>query len=138
MKKKSPRGRKRIEFTEDMWSQAEKMAYIQCTGEEIASILGVHYDTLEARLKENGYQNFSEWFKKHSAGGKMALRRRQFSMSERSVPMAIWLGKQYLGQSDQSMLEMSSVVRPAFDTDKMTKEEYKEFARDQFRKMKGE
>lgn len=36
----------------------------------------------------------------HSVGGKISLRRWQFKMAEHSVPMAIWLGKQYLGQRD--------------------------------------
>ena len=31
---------------------------------------------------------------------KIKLRRTQFKLAEHSVPMAIWLGKQYLGQRD--------------------------------------
>ena len=30
----------------------------------------------------------------------MSLRRNQFRLSEKSAAMAIWLGKQYLGQRD--------------------------------------
>lgn len=39
-------------------------------------------------------------FKKKSAGGKMSLRRYQFELAKKNASMAIWLGKQYLGQSD--------------------------------------
>jgi hypothetical protein len=38
-------------------------------------------------------------------GGRMeglaSLRRKQFTMAESNASMAIWLGKQYLGQKDQ-------------------------------------
>ena len=37
---------------------------------------------------------------KRSAGGLTSLRRIQFSMAHTNVAMAIWLGKQYLGQKD--------------------------------------
>ena len=93
-----PAGRPKIELTEKDWEQAEKMAYIWCTGEEIAAILGISYDTLERRIIERGYKNFADWYKKHESGGKMALRRHQARMAEKNATMAIWLGKQNLGQ----------------------------------------
>lgn len=42
--------------------------------------------------------HFAEAFKKHSGQGKIALRRNQLRLSEKSAAMAIWLGKQWLGQ----------------------------------------
>src|SRR5712672_1533142 len=81
---------------------AEKLAHIQCTQTEIASTLGVSVDTL-ARNK-----NFAEIYKRGSEGGRKSLRRMQFeSASKGSIAMQIWLGKQYLGQSDH----MTSEVR---------------------------
>jgi hypothetical protein len=77
------------------------MAHIQGTRDEIAYILGISNDTLERRLKEQGYATFSEWWTKYSAGGKMSLRRYQFEMAKTNATMAIWLGKQYLGQKDK-------------------------------------
>ena len=94
-------GRPKIILTEEQWTLAERMAQVQGTGEEIAAVLGINYDTLDARIKDKGYANFSEWFAQKAAGGKISLRRRQFKMSETSPAMAIWLGKQYLGQSDK-------------------------------------
>ena len=43
---------------------------------------------------------FSEAYKMFSAQGKMSLRRYQFKMAEHNPTMAIWLGKQILGQAD--------------------------------------
>jgi len=91
-------GRPKIEVN---WAQAEKMASIHCTGEEIANVLGFSYDTLERRIKEDGWVNFAEWFKRHSATGKMSLRRMQFELAKKgNATMQIWLGKNYLGQVD--------------------------------------
>lgn len=122
------------EMTDKMWLYAEKMAFIQCTGEEIACCLNMHYDTLLAHINRRGYASFSEWHKIHSAGGKMSLRRKQFKMAQESVPMAIWLGKQYLGQKEQTeanysvhqmrlpttdKLQQLVANDPAFKTDKI-------------------
>ena len=68
-------GRPKIELTDSDWEQLEKMAQIHCTGDEMADILGMHYDTLKARVVESGFDSFSEWYKMFSAGGKRALRR---------------------------------------------------------------
>lgn len=39
---------------------------------------------------------------------KIRLRRNQFKLSERSASMAIWLGKQYLGQKDSIEVSQTS------------------------------
>lgn len=50
--------------------------------------------------------SFAEAFKTWSADGKISLRRNQFRMAEHNVSMAIWLGKQYLGQKDQQDIKV--------------------------------
>lgn len=82
------------------YDNLQSLVEIQCTGEECASVLKVDYDTLDSNLKRKYGYGFSEYFKKHSGAGKASLRRRQFRMSETNPAMAIWLGKQYLGQKD--------------------------------------
>lgn len=72
----------------------EKLANIQCTQEEIASFLGISSRTL---LRD---EKFKELFAKGRESGKMSLRRIQWKHAEKSATMAIWLGKQYLGQKD--------------------------------------
>lgn len=84
------------------YSLVENLCAIQCTGEEVASVLGIDYDTLNARIKEEYDVSFSEYYKKHAETGKMSLRRLQWRAAERgNVSMLIWLGKQYLGQTDK-------------------------------------
>jgi hypothetical protein len=48
-------------------------------------------------------KSFSDIYKSLSEGGKSSLRRWQFKKAQDgSVPMLIWLGKQYLGQRDRT------------------------------------
>src|SRR5215472_1243756 len=79
----------------------EKLAHIQCTYGEIASTLGVSVDTLQRN------KDFAVVYKRGAEGGRKSLRRMQFeSANKGNVVMQIWLGKQYLGQSDQGTLEV--------------------------------
>ena len=81
----------------------QKLCEIQCTGEEIASVLGVSYSTLKRRIQECGYGNFEQYYKKNSQVGKASLRRMQWGSAVKgNVPMQIWLGKQFLGQRDKT------------------------------------
>jgi hypothetical protein len=43
---------------------------------------------------------FADTYKSKSQVGKSSLRRAQWKLAEKNASMAIWLGKQYLGQRD--------------------------------------
>ena len=90
------------------WQQFEELCKIQCKEEEICCVLGaaegmngLSVDTLNTKIKEHYGCGFSEAYKRFSGYGKAGLRRLQFRLAERSPAMAIWLGKQYLGQSEK-------------------------------------
>lgn len=80
--------------------QFESLCAIQCTSEEICAVLDVSDKVLENWCRDTYGENFSVVFAQKRAGGKASLRRNQWRMSETNPTMAIWLGKQYLGQSD--------------------------------------
>lgn len=82
-------------------STFEELCKIQCTLVEIAGVLRVSEDTVERWCKRTYKESFAEAYKKHSAEGRTSLRRAQFRMAEKNPALAIWLGKQYLGQSDK-------------------------------------
>lgn len=79
----------------------EKLCVLQCTQEEICGWFGVTDKTLNSWCKRTYEQSFSEIFKEKRGVGKISLRRAQFRLAEKNANMAIWLGKQYLGQSDR-------------------------------------
>jgi hypothetical protein len=82
------------------WKIFEQLCHIQCTQSEIASFLHIHHETLITRVEKNYDDCFSSVYKKFAEGGKQSLRRMQWTQAEKSCAMAIWLGKQYLGQRD--------------------------------------
>lgn len=70
-----------------------KLAELQCTYAEIASFFRVCPTTIKTRFKDIVEQG--------KESGKCSLRRLQFRLAEKSAAMAIWLGKQYLGQTEK-------------------------------------
>lgn len=81
--------------------QFEKLCEMQCTQEEICNWYNVTDKTLTKWCKETYGAAFSEVFKQKRGRGKISLRRIQWQLAQNSVPMAIWLGKQYLNQREQ-------------------------------------
>lgn len=80
--------------------QFENLCGLQCTLEEICGWFGCCTDTLEAWCKRTYKQDFSEVFRQKRGLGKISLRRSQWRLAEKNANMAIWLGKQYLLQTE--------------------------------------
>lgn len=97
--KKSCRGRPRVAID---WRVVEQLCSIFCTKDEICSVLGVSDTTLDNRLKAEFGMNFLAFRDQKSAKGKASLRHLQFQSAKAgSVAMLIWLGKQWLGQTER-------------------------------------
>lgn len=74
--------------------QMEKLAALQCTYEEISSFFGVS----KSLLSKN--KDYSTIIAKGREVGKISLRRKQWKLADTNASMAIFLGKNYLGQKD--------------------------------------
>ena len=79
----------------------EKLCGIQCTEEEICAVLDITEKTLNSWCNSTYGENFSQVFKQKRGLGKVSLRRYQFELAKKNPSMAIFLGKQYLGQKDK-------------------------------------
>lgn len=102
-------GRPKKNLTPKDWASVDYMCMIHCTGEEIAGVLGMDYDTLNRNCKDTHGIPISEYIKKHQSGGKMSLRRAQWKAAESgNVSMMIWLGKQWLGQAERQEISVST------------------------------
>lgn len=97
-----PGGRPRKQIDQKSF---ENLCGIQCTKEEICGFFEITDKTLESWCKRTYKKGFSEVFKEKRGAGKISLRRSQFRLAEKSAAMAIFLGKQYLGQSDRVSVE---------------------------------
>lgn len=96
--KKNKGGRPAIEIKKEDF---EKLCSLNCTEEEIAGWFQCSEETIRRWCKKTYKQQFCEVYKRLSAKGRISLRRTQFRIAEDgNATMAIWLGKQILGQKD--------------------------------------
>lgn len=93
----------------------EQLCALQCTLEEMCGFFKCCTDTLEAWCKRTYKKNFSEVFKDKRGAGKISLRRTQFQLAKKSAAMAIWLGKQYLDQRDDTGARAEEAAQSAVD-----------------------
>lgn len=81
--------------------QFESLCAIQCTREEITSVLNISRDTLLRWCKEVYNTDFATIYEEKRQLGKASLRRMQWKNAEKgNTTMQIWLGKNLLGQKD--------------------------------------
>jgi AraC-like DNA-binding protein len=84
--------------------QVEKLAAIMCSHAEIATVVGCSEDTLTRR--------FADAIKKGREQAGQSLKKAQFKLALGGNPtMLIWLGKQYLGQRDRQVVEVSELQK---------------------------
>ena len=79
----------------------EKLCSLQCTYNEICDWFDIDDKTLNEWCRSTYGATFSEVFKIKRGKGQISLRRTQWKLAEKNPTMAIWLGKQYLGQKDK-------------------------------------
>ena len=121
---KAKMGRPPIEIDIAMF---EKLCSIQCTEEEIAGVFNCSIDTITRWCKKTYGETFADIYKKKSASGKMSLRRWQFDTAKRgNATMQIWLGRQYLGQTDRQEVDVNATAAITFVEDLPPDEEVDE------------
>jgi hypothetical protein len=90
------------------WEEFEKLCGIQSTLMEMCAWFDCDDVTLERAVKEKYGMPFAEVFARKRGVGKVSLRRRQFQAAlDGEVSMMIFLGKQYLDQSDKKEIRGS-------------------------------
>lgn len=94
--------------------QFEGLCQLQCTQEEMCGFFDVDDVTLNSWCKRTYKMRFSEVFKLKRGTGRISLRRNQWRLAETNAAMAIFLGKQYLGQSDNPVVDQDNVEDDGF------------------------
>jgi hypothetical protein len=85
--------------------ELEKLCTLQCTNEEISAWFNCSIRTIEKYAKK---PEFAEVMARGRAKGRISVRRTQMKLMESgSAAMAIWLGKQLLGQRDITPIELT-------------------------------
>ena len=102
--KKNVGGRPSAEIDQESF---EKLCAMQCTRNEICSWFNVTDKTLSRWCEKTYGEGFSAVYEKKRENGRISLRRAQFRLAEKSATMAIFLGKQILGQKDNVDLNVN-------------------------------
>lgn len=82
--------------------QFESLCGLHCTKQEICDFFDLTDKTLEKWCKRTYKKGFSEIYKQKKSLGNLSLRRKQMEVANNgNVAMLIFLGKNYLGQTDK-------------------------------------
>jgi hypothetical protein len=115
-KNKGGRPRKTIN-----WEEVARLASYHCTQQEIADWFDCNLSTLEEACQRDNECSFPEFFAQKKGQLKPRLRKIQWQIAfEGNASMAIWLGKQHLGQTDQPV---DVVILEAMQKSGLTKDQ---------------
>ena len=93
------RGRKRIPIN---WEEFDKLCMLQCGLTSISLWFGCSEDTIERAVKREKKKKFAEYWAEKAERGRSMLRQKQFEVAMRgNTALLIFLGKNWLGQTDK-------------------------------------
>ncbi|MBQ7264199.1 MAG: hypothetical protein IJR14_10850 [Synergistaceae bacterium] len=108
----------------------EVLCRMQCTLVEMAELFGCSEDTLRRWCQREYEESFAVVFAQKGAAGRISLRRKQWRLASKSPAMAIFLGKNVLGQTDRGAVELTGpgggavqTVQIEADLSRLTKDE---------------
>jgi hypothetical protein len=85
------------------WEVLDGLCRIHCTEQEVCDFFNMDDKTLAKLIWKKYKKKFSELYRQKKSLGKVSLRRRQWrtAVEDGNVTMQIFLGKNYLGQTDK-------------------------------------
>lgn len=94
-------------------AEFEKLCAMQCTRDEICGWFDVSQKTLEGWCKRTYGDTFSPVFNQKRSIGKISLRRAQYQAAlGGNTALLIWLGRNYLGQTDKVEIDLHESDAP--------------------------
>jgi hypothetical protein len=107
---KQTAGRPPIEWTKKQWKQFDGWCKVGAALQDIADGMGHKFETIEAIVARKHGMEFSEYRDAKRAGTRCLLAEQQLKVAMKGDrTMLIWLGKQWLGQTDRN--EVEAIVR---------------------------
>jgi hypothetical protein len=100
----------KLQPDEDTLRTIGELGKLFCTQEEVAAVLGVCKKTFANFL--GAVPEAREVWEDGLMHAKVSLRRKQLSLADKNAPAAIFLGKNYLGQKDESTSNVN-ISKPA-------------------------
>ena len=94
--------------------QFENLCGLHCTKQEICDWFELTDKTLEKWCKRTYGKGFSEIYREKRSNGNLSLRRKQMEVAlAGNVSMLIFLGKNYLGQTDKVEQTITTITEEA-------------------------
>jgi len=91
------------------WDEFDKLCAMQSTQEEIASWFDCDVSSIRRKCHKEKGMSFERFYEQKAKIGKISLRRVQMqSALKGNVAMQIWLGKNWLGQSDKQTITVDT------------------------------
>jgi predicted DNA-binding protein (UPF0251 family) len=103
IKRRAPQAR--IQPDDETLRTIGELGKLFCTQEEVAAVLGVSRRTFQTFISE--CQEARDVWDDGLMHAKVSLRRKQLALADKNAPAAIFLGKNYLGQKDESTTNMN-------------------------------
>jgi hypothetical protein len=102
-KKKSNAGRKKIKID---WKKVDNSLRAGSNGVQVSAMLGISFDTLSRRTKEEKNADFADYLQQKRQEGNDILFGKQYELAKSGDRgMLIWLGKNRLDQSDKKEIK---------------------------------
>lgn len=98
----------RYRLTEMGLSEVRILARLGSPINEIAEHLGVSHKWLKDYLVD--HPEIDEIYRGELASFKRDIRQAQYDLAKVSPPMAVWLGKQFLGQREKQEIEVTKTI----------------------------
>jgi len=89
----------------------EGLCHIQCTVREMCTVFRCSNNTLDRWCWHTYGQSVADVWEWLSLDGHASLRRTQWQQGKKHWGMAIWLGKQYLGQTDKTTVQEQHITK---------------------------
>ena len=106
-KKKGKPGRKKIIID---WNKVDRSLIAGANGVQVASMLGISFDTLSRRCNEEKNADFAEYLRQKRQEGNEKLLSAQYNLAMKGDRgMLIWLGKNRLDQSDKKDITQKNI-----------------------------
>ena len=99
----------------------EELSSLSFSQEDAAKVVGTTTTTFKRRLARD--EELIEAWERGRARAKTNLRMKQFKLASRSASMAIFLGKNYLGQSNEPKTPEEPLERPSIDFERLSVDE---------------
>jgi len=99
------------------WGKVDKMLQAHCTGTQVAASLSIHPDSLYRACEKDHKIGFAEYSRQKKETGVTLLKVTQFQTALKgSIPMQIFLGKNYANQKDKPEPDKTSNKGSIMDT----------------------